>query len=436
MRQYRGMKKRGRLGRRCGLCLGMLILSGLLFYTIRESQLLEQTEDLIETVYGETAQTKAGPEGRESKVTVRTTKERNDSLIREEAGLSEEAIPGLLEAQKGYYHFDRLDSQEQLIYVELLQILLHRGEEVKVSCLDNQVLERVFQCVLNDHPEIFYVEGYTFTRYTLGEELKKITFTGSYSMDREETVDCQKRIDAYLEVCLSGLPPAADEYTKVKYAYEYLIENTEYLAKAKDNQNICSVFLYGKSVCQGYAKAMQYLLEEMGICSTLVIGQVESGEGHAWNLVCIDGEYYYVDVTWGDASYQLAGSQETGELEQEQLPSINYDYLCVTSEQMTQTHTATAVVELPECTSMKANYYVREGAYFTSLDTEAIRTLFEKGYASGSTCVTLKCSSQEVYQKMEEMLIGEQEIFQYLDNLDGVVAYADNETQLSLSFWL
>ena len=48
----------------------------------------------------------------------------------------------------------------------------------------------------------------------------------------------------------------------------------------------------------------------------------------------------------------------------------------------------------------------------------------------------MKCSGEEVYRQMEDALIGEQEIFRYLESPDGVIAYADNAEQLSLSFWL
>ena len=364
--------------------------------------------------------------------------ESDEDAVREAIGLSEEKLPLLLAAQEGRYNFDRLNEEEQLVYAEIYQILYSRGVDVKISCMDTEKIEKAFQCVLNDHPEIFYVDGYTFTKYTLGEELKKITFTGTYHMDSEEVEANRKKIEEYVRECLSGVPADADEYEKVKYVYEYIIDHTEYNADAADNQNICSVFLYGQSVCQGYAKAMQYLLDEMGIFSTLVIGRVSDGEGHAWNLVRIDGEYYYVDTTWGDASYRMEESEENAEEEfgQENLPTINYDYLCVTTEQLCRTHTIENVVELPACTSMKANYYVREGAYFTSLDEGKLQELFEKEYAKGSTYVTLKCSGEEVYRQIGEFLIEEQEIFRYLDSPDGVVAYADNEEQMSLSFWL
>lgn len=339
----------------------------------------------------------------------------------------------LQEKQADSYAYHALSKEEQNVYIEILWTLLEFRENVVISSMDYEEISRVFQCVLNDHPEIFYVDGYTYTQYTLGDILKKITFTGTYCMDREEAARRQSQIDSYVNRCFAELAPGADEYETVKYIYEYLIDNTEYDASVEDNQNICSVFLNGRSVCQGYAKATQYLLQRAGIQTTLALGKVSGGEGHAWNLVRIDGEWYHMDTTWGDASYQAVGGTSYPE---KKIPTINYDYLCVTTNQLCKTHIIDNVVELPQCMSMKANYYVREGLYFVSLDKEQLADIFKAGYEKGSAYVTLKCASAEIYKQMQDMLIMEQEIFHYLDCPDGIVSYTDNEEQYSMSFWL
>ena len=339
----------------------------------------------------------------------------------------------LREEQEECYAFGKLSEEEQEVYLEILGALVDFRENVKLSSCDKELISRVFQCVLNDHPEIFYVEGYSYTEYTLGSVLKKITFTGSYRFSPEEVEEKQRQIDDYVNQCLAGIPEGADEYEKVKYVYEYLIHHTDYDAAAKDSQNICSVFLERKSVCQGYAKATQYLLNRAGVFATLVLGRVVGGEGHAWNLVRIDGAYYYMDTTWGDASYQAVGG---GDYPVEKIPTINYDYLCVTTEQMELTHTQENVVELPECTSVDANFYVREGVYFTEFDEEKIKKIFSDSYERGDTYVTLKCDGPDIYRKMQETLIGKQEVFRYLNCPDKAVSYVENEKQYSLSFWL
>ena len=337
------------------------------------------------------------------------------------------------EPEDGYV-YGMLSEEEQTLYLEIRDALVNYEGDVRLSSCDKDEISHAFQCVLNDHPEIFYVDGYTYTEYTLGDIIKKITFTGTYRFSREETAQKQNEIDIYVNQCLAGMPDNADDYMKVKYIYEYLIHHTEYDAEAKDNQNICSVFIEGKSVCQGYAKATQYLLNKSGVFSTLVLGRVVGGEGHAWNLVRINDKYYYVDTTWGDASYQAVGG--TAGYPGEKIPTINYDYLCVSTEQMSFTHTLDNVVDLPECSSMDDNYYVREGLYFTEWNREQIERIFKEEYEKGSAYVTLKCESYDVYRQMQEALITNQEIFKYLNCPDGVVSYSNNERQYSLSFWL
>ena len=330
-----------------------------------------------------------------------------------------------------YYAYHTLDKEGQKLYLEIYRSLQRMETDTAVSTLDIDELNTVFQYVLADHPELFYVEGYQYTQYTTGDILTKLTFTGTYTMTWEDVQQTIQRIETVAEQMTAPLAQITDQYTIIRYLYDSLIIATEYDSNTENNQNIQSVFLDGRSVCQGYAKAMQYLLQKEGIQTLLVTGQT-NGEGHAWDLVLADGAYYYLDPTWGDASYSKAEEST----ENVRIPSINYDYFLVTTQELEKTHQLDESIPLPECTADADNYYVREGLYLDAYTEDEIKWIFEKAQLSQTGYITMKCSNAEVYSQTKEKLIDEQEVFRFLQTDGNSISYTMNETQLTLSFWI
>lgn len=356
-----------------------------------------------------------------------------DIQNRKAIGLTTEQITRTMVTQKENYAFSVMNPTLRQLYAEIYTILTKQAIDIVVTSVSVADIDYAFQCVMNDHPEIFYVKGYTYTNYSVDGEIRRLAFSGTYTMNAAEIIAMREKIENYVTTCINGMDHTQDDYQKVKYVYEYLVNHTEYNLEAKENQNICSVCVYGESVCQGYAKTMQYILTRIGIPATLVIGRVDTGEGHAWNLVNIEGSYYYVDPTWGDAYYKL---DENSEQIDSDIPNINYDYLCVTTEQLCTTHVIDNIVPMPQCVSMKDNYYVREGAYFETYQREIVQKLFENSYERGSSYVTLKCASLSVYEEMKKDLITDQIIFSFLRNRADTIAYTSNQDQMTISFWL
>lgn len=330
-----------------------------------------------------------------------------------------------------YYAYHKLDTEQQKIYLEMLDALTDLKTGAELSTVDKSGLDVIFACVMNDHPELFYVEGYQVMEYTLGSKTVNITFSGTYSMTAEEARQTRTQIEQRLDECFHEVPLNEDEYSTVLFLYEWLINNTEYDKTAENNQDIRSVFLNGRSVCQGYAKAMQYMLQKAGIQCLLVTG-FTNGERHAWNLTQVDGDFYYLDPTWGDASYSSASTDSaTGGFE----PSINYDYFLVTTDEITRTHAIEKAVELPLCLAIDDNYFVREGLYFDSYDEERLASVLGGGNAGTDGYVTIKCGSSECYDMMVQELIGSQKIFDFVDKQGAGIAYTVNDNLRTMSFW-
>jgi transglutaminase/protease-like cytokinesis protein 3 len=90
-----------------------------------------------------------------------------------------------------------------------------------------------------------------------------------------------------------------------------------------------NIFKTRRTRCEGYALLFKTMTNLAGIRSTIVEGYGRTGgdagpaaltANHAWNAVCIDGEWQVVDVTW--ASGSCTGRQF--------LPGLHEEYFLMT----------------------------------------------------------------------------------------------------------
>ena len=117
-------------------------------------------------------------------------------LARKKLGLTEENIPALKAVQEKNYYYGCLNEEEQLLYVELFQILIDMEEGIMLTTKDVNLIPRVYQAVINDHPELFYTKGFVYTKATLDGEIIYLTCSGSYTYTKEEAAVRMQQIEA------------------------------------------------------------------------------------------------------------------------------------------------------------------------------------------------------------------------------------------------
>jgi len=153
--------------------------------------------------------------------------------------------------------------------------------------------------------------------------------------------DSKILFDAKANEILAGAMGLSDAAAKEQYVYDTLAQKVEYQANAAMNQSAYSALVNGKSVCAGYARAFQYLLQQLQIPCYYCTGF--SGEDHAWNIVKLGNEYFNTDVTWDDAD------------------PVGYEYYNKTDEEFSTTHIRTGLsVYLPACGQKKVQSVVDE----------------------------------------------------------------------------
>ena len=296
--------------------------------------------------------------------------------------------------QKFYYQ--QLKENEKQVYKEILEGIRENREEIYIHASDAERANEIFQYILKDHPDIFWCDG-TISATTYGGTETYTVLKPTYTYDEASKETMRAEIEGAVSQCLSGISAEDSEYNKILYVYEYIVDTVDYDLEAPDNQNIYSVFIHRRSVCAGYSKAAQYLLERLGVFCTYVTGITSGGQNHAWNLVMCEGVYYYLDVTWGDPVFQAAEGEEVSQFE-----NISYDFMCCDDAELFKNHTPDDDAKLPACTKMNRNYYMMNNMYYETYDSSVVLQRMNDVISAGGNPVVIKFSDDALYNQAHD----------------------------------
>ena len=198
------------------------------------------------------------------------------------------------------------------------------------------VMQASLDAFVYDHPEIFWLRGGSYSMAIEAVGSKKEGYTGSLkslTYIPTEAFPGAKSLmssyDAAVPQVTASIKAGADAdqngvvtgYELVKAAHDYVCQRFFYDSQAyadyqttKDYRIFCSAGAFLGNVgmgvvCEGYAKSLKVLCDQMGIPCVLIGGTaIQSGrsEGHMWNGVQIEGKWYLVDATWDDTGSGVA----------------------------------------------------------------------------------------------------------------------------------
>ncbi len=303
------------------------------------------------------------------------------------------------------HHYNGLKNIEKHAYNEILSKIYDMPDAITIPAIDGDSFNKVFSALLCDNPDLFFVGR----KCTLTSHLLATDCAIEYIIGKEEYTQQKAELDGVCNAVVSSLTSPDDEWQTEKEIHDYIVENCEY--KIVESEHVYSsaygALVNGEAACEGYSKAAKLLLDMGGIESSVVSGISLDFDGeqdpHMWNVVKINGSFYYLDCTWDDPV------SNDGE------EYVTYTYFNVSDDMISSTHSD--ISQDFGCDSTAENYYIKTGRYFSAYDRSCekkLSSLVAEELESGSETLQIRFGSEKVYNKAVSDLIGGERIYSVL----------------------
>ena len=252
------------------------------------------------------------------------------------------------------YYYQRMTKPQQAAYHAMKTGFTAISPSFSVPRLDNRELSDIFFKLRLDCPEIFYVTGFSYRFYPNADHVELIP---SYLFEKSKIKDHQKAMSARVSK-LVRQAQSLSMAEKEQYIHDFICQNVRYdKLKKPYSHEIIGPLGQGVGVCEGIAKTVKILCDQMGIWCMIAISEANPELGikyrHAWNIVKLDGKYYHLDATFDNS------------LGKEGL--IRYDYFNLDDAKVFRDHQP-LIYPAPACTQKDGFYYKENKLSFTKVE--------------------------------------------------------------------
>ena len=252
------------------------------------------------------------------------------------------------------YYYELLNKQQQRAYHAMKVGLESLAPSFPVPRLEHQELADVYFLLRLDHPKIFYSVSYKYKYYPDSEYIEMIP---EYLFQKSKIVEHQKAMEARVKK-LARQAASLSEWEKEHFIHDFICENVHYdKLKKPYSHEIIGPLGHGVGVCEGIAKAVKILCDELGIWCMISISERNPEKNikyrHAWNIIKIGGKYYHLDATFDNS----LGKGERN----------RYDYMNLSDSQIFRDHEP-VIWRTPKCEDGEHTYYREKKISFTKYE--------------------------------------------------------------------
>ena len=130
--------------------------------------------------------------------------------------------------------------------------------------------------------------------YPEGGNQRVIELTFGYQNSREDLRQMQAYVEPIFRAASLNVSAEEGEGTKFARMYAFLMERSDYRQETSLTPSY-SLLRHGVGDSRAFAQVYAAMCQEAGLECKVITGS-RNGEPWTWNLICIDGAYYHVDL--------------------------------------------------------------------------------------------------------------------------------------------